>query len=79
MAFQDEILEDLCSVQYGFDSRGRYQVEPKEKIKEKLGGRSPDLGDALLMACYVAKPAVAGWVESRPVRQADALLSGYSQ
>ena len=58
MACQDEIIEDLCSVQYSFDARGRYQVEPKDRIKEKLGGRSPDIGDALLMACYVpARPA----------------------
>lgn len=51
-SFMDELLEDLCYAQYGFDERGRYIVEKKDRIKEKLGGRSPDLGDATLLATY---------------------------
>lgn len=54
--FMDEILEDLCYARYGFDEKGRYQVEKKDLIKAKLGGRSPDLGDAVLLSCYTPQP-----------------------
>ncbi len=48
----DEILEDLTSAAYGFDPHGRFRVEPKDHIKSKIG-RSPDLGDAVLLATYI--------------------------
>ncbi len=43
-----KLLVDLGSVGVGHDSRGRLQLEKKDKIKEKLG-RSPDFGDALAL------------------------------
>jgi len=45
----DELLADLSGVKYKIDSRGRIQVEPKEEMKKRLG-RSPDRGDAVVLA-----------------------------
>lgn len=39
---------DLSTPTYSFDSSGKMQLEPKDKIKERLG-RSPDLADALAL------------------------------
>lgn len=43
----DELLADLAAPQYDF-SKGWIQIEPKELTKKRLG-RSPDLGDALML------------------------------
>jgi phage terminase large subunit len=46
----DELLRaDLLAPKYKLDSQGRIVLEPKEKTKERLG-RSPDRGDAVVMA-----------------------------
>ena len=44
----DELLDDLCSVNKSYDSKGRLQLEPKEKVKERIG-RSPDKADAFVL------------------------------
>ena len=44
---------ELVSVRYVFDGRGRYQLEPKERTKERLG-RSPDGFDAAALSAYAA-------------------------
>lgn len=44
----DELLDDLCSVNKQYDSKGRLQLEPKEKVKERIG-RSPDKADAFVL------------------------------
>ena len=60
----DDVLHgDICSVVWGqratrFDSQSRIVLEPKEKVKERLG-RSPDGGDAL--ACTFADPVGPGF------------------
>lgn len=48
----DELLADLACMTYRFDSKGRIQVESKEDIKKRLG-RSPDRGDAVVLATCV--------------------------
>lgn len=45
----DELLVDLTNVKYRLDSRGRMQLESKDEIKKRLG-RSPDRGDAVVLA-----------------------------
>lgn len=45
----DQLLADLTNVKYKIDSRGRIQLESKEEIKKRLG-RSPDRGDAVVLA-----------------------------
>lgn len=44
----DELLDDLCSVNKAYDSRGRLQLESKDKVKERIG-RSPDKADAFVL------------------------------
>lgn len=47
----NELIQDLTSRQYNFDSYGRIVVEKKEKFKERIG-RSPGKGDAFLLCVY---------------------------
>ncbi|MBE6467055.1 MAG: PBSX family phage terminase large subunit [Alphaproteobacteria bacterium] len=44
----DELLNDLCSVNKKYDSLGRLQLESKDEIKKRLG-RSPDKADAFVL------------------------------
>lgn len=44
----DELLDDLCSVNKMYDSKGRLQLESKDKVKERIG-RSPDKADAFVL------------------------------
>jgi hypothetical protein len=53
-----ELLADLCSAKYRLTG-ARYQIEPKEDIKKRIG-RSPDKADAVVMAWW-AKRAVPKW------------------
>lgn len=45
----EQLAAELVASEYKFDSRGRFQIEPKDQIKKRLG-RSPDRADAVLMA-----------------------------
>lgn len=42
------LQSDLCAPTYGYNPSGKKLLEPKDKIKERLG-RSTDLGDALAL------------------------------
>lgn len=44
----EDLFDELISVNKKFDSRGRLQLEDKEEIKKRIG-RSPDKGDALCL------------------------------
>jgi phage terminase large subunit len=44
----DELLDDLCSVNKAYDSKGRLQLESKANVKERIG-RSPDKADAFVL------------------------------
>ena len=44
----DDLLNDLCSVNKKYDHRGRLQLEEKDEIKKRLG-HSTDKGDALAL------------------------------
>lgn len=43
-----ELKTDLVTPEYSFDAANRMKLEPKEKIKERIG-KSTDLGDALAL------------------------------
>lgn len=43
---------EALSVHYVYDKKLRYQVEEKENIKKRLGGQSPDFGDALVILLW---------------------------
>lgn len=47
----DELIGDLTAPTYRQSSGGRMQVESKDDIKRRLG-RSPDVGDAVVMAFW---------------------------
>ncbi len=44
-----EILADLCAAQYMVQAGGVIQIEKKDDIKKRLG-RSPDVGEAVMLA-----------------------------
>ncbi len=46
----DLLVEDLLAIRYKTTSAGRIQIESKDAIRRRLGGRSPDRGDAVVMA-----------------------------
>lgn len=58
------LAEELVMPEYGYDSKGRILLEPKEKMKERCG-RSPDTADAA--ALTFAAP-VASRYSHRPIR-----------
>jgi hypothetical protein len=45
------IISDLCSVRYVPLAGGKVKAESKDDIKQRLG-RSPDIGDTVLLAAY---------------------------
>lgn len=47
----DSLAAQLTSVQYGYDSKRRIKLEPKEKLKDR-GLRSPDDADALALTFF---------------------------
>ena len=51
-----ELKTELVTPEYEFDAAGRMKLEPKEKIKERMG-KSPDIADSL--ALTFAYPVVA--------------------
>jgi hypothetical protein len=45
----DELLAEIVAATYTYDKKGRKILEPKEKMKERLNGASPDCGDAVAL------------------------------
>lgn len=50
----DELLGDLTSLGYKFDSSGRLQIESKDALR-KRGMKSPDCGDSLALTFHVGE------------------------
>lgn len=48
----DQTVAELLEPRWEQDTSGRIRVEPKDDIRERTGGRSPDHADALLLAFY---------------------------
>lgn len=57
----DDLVAELCEPTYTYLG-GKFVMEPKEQIKERLG-RSPDLADALM--CTFAMPDMPGELTER--------------
>ena len=51
----DELLDDLCAVNKGYDHHGRLLLESKDEVKRAIG-RSPDKADAFVLT--FAEPVV---------------------
>ncbi len=47
----NEIVSDLCAARYKLLAGGVVQIEEKDEIKKRIG-RSPDVGEAIMMANY---------------------------
>lgn len=47
----DELAEELLAIEYKFNEAGRMQIEPKDKLKDRLG-RSPDKADAVALTFF---------------------------
>jgi hypothetical protein len=48
---EKSLIEEILEIRYMIQSNGKIIIEPKEKMKERLG-RSPDLFDALANTFY---------------------------
>jgi phage terminase large subunit len=48
-----DLIQDLTARTYGYDTKIRKKIQKKEEFKD-LYGRSPDEGDAVVLACYVS-------------------------
>ena len=51
------VIAELVIPRWKPDPAGRVQVEPKDDIRARTGGKSPDDADALLLAYYVPRDA----------------------
>jgi hypothetical protein len=67
----DEARIELLAIQYCIDNRGRQALLPKELIKKQLGGRSPDLADAIALALYAKNHGEASTVSGYSAKQAS--------
>ena len=75
----EEVLKnELLGIKYTFDSKGRKRLEPKEKMKERLG-KSPNYFDSLMMAVYYRKRISTGMKASvsRLPRRARGFVSSF--
>lgn len=50
--YLNRLLGELSAIEYDVDYKQQIKIIPKAKIKEKLGGKSPDIADALALACF---------------------------
>jgi hypothetical protein len=55
----DELIGDLCAPRWWLNSTGRLQIEGKDEIRKRLG-RSPDAGDAVVMAFSIGGSLPSG-------------------
>lgn len=60
----NEVLADLCAARYQVLAGGVIQIESKDDIKERLG-RSPDVGEAIMLANLKVKKAAAALAQGK--------------
>jgi hypothetical protein len=60
----DTVIAELALPRWDPDLADRVQVEPKDDIRARTGGKSPDDADALLLAYYVPKDAQGSYWEA---------------
>ena len=66
----EQLINELCSVSYGYSSTGKTKVESKDDIRRRLGSNaSPDAADALILtfASYASRNASKSW--SKPLNR----------
>ena len=62
----DELIEELLSIEYQFTESGKIKIKAKDQIKEDLG-RSPDKADAFALLFFRDVKPVA-LAMSRPIQ-----------
>lgn len=67
----DEAKTELLAIQYCIDNRGRQALLPKDLVKKQLGGRSPDLADAIALALYAKNHGETSTVNGYSAKQAS--------
>lgn len=60
----NEVVADLCAARYQVLAGGVIQIESKDDIKERLG-RSPDVGEALMLANLPPKRTAAALAQGK--------------
>ncbi len=55
----DQLIGDLCAPRWSISSSGKIAIEAKDDVRKRLG-RSPDIGDAVVMALSVDSYAATG-------------------
>jgi hypothetical protein len=56
-------IAQLLEPRYEHDLKGRVKLEPKDKIRERMG-RSPDNAEALLLAYFTPRSQASEWFEA---------------
>lgn len=46
----DRLMGELAAIKYEYTSKGQIKIEPKEELKKRLNGASPDFADALMLS-----------------------------
>lgn len=65
-----KLERDLHAPEFASDAHGRMKLTPKRELK-KLLGRSPDVGDAFVLSCWVPRSYNVGLEQGSPaIRQA---------
>lgn len=67
----EEAKVELLAIQYCIDNRGRQALLPKDLVKKQLGGKSPDLADAIALALYAKNHGEASTVSGYSAKQAS--------
>ena len=67
----EEAKTELLAIQYCIDNRGRQALLPKDLVKKQLGGRSPDLADAIALALYAKNHGETSTVSGYSAKQAS--------
>lgn len=60
----EQLKTELLLPRWDMNPQGKIIVEPKDKIRERTGGKSPDDADALLLAFYVPRNAQGSYWEA---------------
>jgi len=56
---EDVYLEELPTIRYAFDSKGRMVIESKDEYKKRTGRKSPDDADSLALANFGRYDAIS--------------------
>lgn len=73
----DEARAQILAMQVAIDKRGRQALLPKELAKKILGGKSPDLADAIALAVYAKNHGGASATSGYSAEQAQAVCDRY--